>query len=412
MPPEPTDGTQNETEDLLQGTVQLTPETWKMLEAKIAGLRSAGATYLWIAESMGITENTLRRLRREKDAYRTNRTDLEGIFNIFNEGRRPQQIAPEEGKHYKYVLKSSSTKPPELPYALCNFHGREKELQRLHDRFQAGEHKQAVSGLGGVGKTQLALKYALQFGNEYKHIFWIQAGAEESVRSRYAEFAGSLRLIRNETRTQTNPQTDEEAAARKQEEQAKAVASFLNWLDTHTNWLLVIDNADAPKFLSKYLPRNPTGHILLTTRTHDLRHLNIYAPLRLKKLSETASLRFLLHTCDCPDEDEDEQKAAADLARELDCLPLALAHAAAYIAHRQTGFAHYLKLYRARKLALLDESGGVPGNAYLTSIRATWEMNFLALETERERDAPARMRKTCLTSARLSARTIFPADWF
>ncbi len=153
---ETTDGTQNETAEMRQGTVQLTLTGWQMLDAKITRLRDAGATYLWIAASMGITENTLRKLRREQDAYRTNLTDLEGIFNIFGEGRAPREITPEEHAHYEYVLQEpASTRAPKfpLPYELQCFQGREEDLQRLHDRFQAGEHKLAVSALGGMGKT-------------------------------------------------------------------------------------------------------------------------------------------------------------------------------------------------------------------------------------------------------------------
>ncbi len=171
-----------------------------------------------------------------------------------------------------------------------------------------------------------------------------------------------------------------------------------------------MDNADTPEFLGKYLPRNPPGHVLLTTRAHDLGHLNIHAPLLLEKLSEEASLQFFLQRCNFLNANEKARSSAADLARELDYLPLAMAHAAAYIAHRQTGFAHYLELYRARRLALLDESGGVPGANYLISIRATWEMNFLALETERGTGRPGAYAQDLLNFCAFIGADDIPCD--
>ena len=385
----PSEAEQTETAEMQQGTVRLTLAGWQMLEAKITELHDAEVVYAEIAIRMGVVENTLRKLRREKDSYQTNLTDLEGMFQIFNEDKAPDepQFAPEKRKHYEYVLKeTTSTKESKfpLPCELQCFQGREQELQTLRSGFAEGAGKQAIYGLGGMGKTQLALKYALQFWDEYKPVFWVHAETEESDRSRYAEFARSLGLMKRATRQQNkaNLQTEEEAITHRQQEQEIAIAAFLRWLDTHINWLLVMDNADTPEFLSAYLPRNPQGHILLTTRTHDLAPLHIHKPLLLKALSEEASLQFFLHRCNRHNANVEERQSAAELAGELGYLPLAMAHAAAYIAYRQTDFAHYLELYREQKLALLELSGVLGEDTHLTSIRATWELNFQALQQE------------------------------
>ena len=387
MPLEPTDEMQSETAEMQQGKIQLTPAGWQLLEARITELRDAKVVYAEIAVRMGIVENTLRKLRLEKDAYQTNLTDLEGMFQIFNEDNEPDEpeFAPEQNIHYKHVLKQPTpTRAPKfsLPYQPRCFQGREQDLRTLRDGFLGGEHRQAIVALGGMGKTYLALEYARRFWKEYKPVFWAQADTEASLDNRYAEWARSLGLMRNPTRArkQAVPLSEEEARIQKQAEQAQAIAAFRQWLDTHDGWLLVLDNADAPEFLHNYLPADPQGHVLLTTRAHDLSDLHFYNPLELEKLSPPASLQFFLQRCNRHNAPPDEQQAAADLAADLDYLPLALAHAAAYITRRRTGFAHYRTLYQKQKLALMDSANTDADAPGLLSIRATWELNFQALE--------------------------------
>ena len=99
-----------------------------------------------------------------------------------------------------------------------------------------------------MGKTQTALAYCERYKANYDFVFWIRADSDADIQQGYAEIARCLQLP---------------GAALPETEQA---ASAMRWLDKHFGWLLVLDNLDAPKNGKSYWPKDPPGHILLTTR--------------------------------------------------------------------------------------------------------------------------------------------------
>src|SRR5881227_3482096 len=108
---------------------------------------------------------------------------------------------------------------------------------------------QAISGLGGIGKTQVALEYAYRYGYEYQSVLWVTAESREVLTSDYAAIAELLHL------------------ERKKEDQNQAIQGVKRWLDSLTRWLLILDNADDPQILHDFIPLMPKGHVLITTRT-------------------------------------------------------------------------------------------------------------------------------------------------
>ena len=138
------------------------------------------------------------------------------------------------------------------------FTGRDDVLTHLHTQFQAGQlttlsQPQAISGLGGIGKTQIALEYAYHYRQDYQALFWVRAESTEALNSSYNELATLLNL----------PQKDAQ-------EQEAVVQAVKIWLRAHQGWLLILDNANEPNLLPPFLPPTTDGHILLTTRTTDL----------------------------------------------------------------------------------------------------------------------------------------------
>src|SRR6266487_4599894 len=116
---------------------------------------------------------------------------------------------------------------PRNPY----FTGREELLRRLAASLRAGEtvgisQPQAVSGLGGVGKTQLALEYAYRYYQDYEAVLWTRADTQEALISGFVVFATLLQLPEQEER-----------------DQLKIVQAVKHWLTSHTRWLLLLDNA-------------------------------------------------------------------------------------------------------------------------------------------------------------------------
>src|SRR5438309_652241 len=87
-----------------------------------------------------------------------------------------------------------------------------------HDNNQA----RVISGLGGIGKTQLAIEYAYRYRNDYQYAFWVRADVNELLVSDFNDIASSINL----------PIKDEK-------DQGLIVGAVKNWLQTHAGWLLI-----------------------------------------------------------------------------------------------------------------------------------------------------------------------------
>jgi NB-ARC domain len=112
---------------------------------------------------------------------------------------------------------------------------------------------QVIKGLGGIGKTQIAVEYAYRAREQgrYTHTLWITAGSEEAILMSFAALADLLPSFSSKGET----------------DQRKLVAAVLRWLEQcQEPWLLIVDNADELSLVQPYLPLQGNGSILLTTR--------------------------------------------------------------------------------------------------------------------------------------------------
>jgi tetratricopeptide (TPR) repeat protein len=243
------------------------------------------------------------------------------------------------------------------------FTGRAEILEKLHGQLSQNQ-VQAISGLGGMGKTQMALEYAYRcyYSNPriYDWVLWVRADTEVNLASDFANLAGQLQLP---------------AAQLKPEEQISAVKQ---WLATHNRWLLIFDNADRPEWLESFLPINPEGRVLLTSRHSVFDLLGVTKPLTLDVLTDNEAVDFLFKRVD-RDRAADHEGAAIELATELGNLPLALEQAGAFILRKNYLFPLYLKTYRKRCLEQLEKVKPQIGN-YPASVLTTWSLNFQAVE--------------------------------
>jgi tetratricopeptide (TPR) repeat protein len=246
------------------------------------------------------------------------------------------------------------------------FIGRELVLTEIRQRFTQGRKAalvQAISGLGGIGKTQTAVEYAYRFRDKYQAVLWINAESALELKAGFGELTQLLRL--------PHAKNDLNQAA----------LALKRWLATQTDWLVVFDNADQPVVLKAFLPDTENGNVLVTSRAQDFQHIGIINPIDLKQLNVEEASEFLLRRCDRPQADAAEREAAAQLARDLDGLPLALEQAAAYIVERRTTFQRYLESYRKRGLKLIEAHAPAFG-PYNRSVATTWEANFDAVQEE------------------------------
>ena len=234
-----------------------------------------------------------------------------------------------------------------------NFTGREELLEELHTQLASGEHAaltQAISGLGGVGKTQLALEYAYRHAADYDLVWWVAAEDTATLATTFAALATELNL----------PVADE-ADLRLVRDAVRRE------LEQRAGWLLVFDNAQEPGHLREYLPRAPTGHVVLTSRNPNWGTLA--RPLAVQVWPRSESVEFLRKRTGDPDE-----QSADALAEALGDLPLALEHAAAYVEQTGCSLSHYLVLFRERREEVLARAR--PPEGYDATVATTWEVSL------------------------------------
>ncbi len=197
------------------------------------------------------------------------------------------------------------------------FVGREELFTQLSTALHSGQpaalsQPQAISGLGGIGKTQIALEYAYRYRQDYQAVLWALTDTRENLTSSYLSIATLLKL----------PQQGEQ-------ESARVIAAVKDWLQTQTNWLLILDNADDLKLARDFLPTNVSGHVLLTTRAQAMGRFA--RCLEVNLLPPEQAILFLLQRSRLLAEDASLQKIpehdyalAYAICQELGWLPLAL----------------------------------------------------------------------------------------
>jgi hypothetical protein len=223
------------------------------------------------------------------------------------------------------------------------FVGRDDVLAGVRERLRAGGTAlvQALHGMGGVGKTQLAIEYAYRYAADYDLVWWVTAEDTDLIGERYAALAAELNL--------TAPYADT----------AAAVNALRAYLRGHDRWLLVLDNAESPHDVRDWLPAGP-GHIVITSRNPGWGELAARVEVDvLPRPESTALLRA--YRPGLGDAEADR------LADALGDLPLALAQAAGFLAETGIPAMEYLDLLRTNTEELLDQS---PPQAHPHSLAA------------------------------------------
>ncbi|MFD7564770.1 FxSxx-COOH system tetratricopeptide repeat protein [Streptomyces tendae] len=256
-----------------------------------------------------------------------------------------------------------------IPPRNHNFTGRSELITQLHDRLadrRAAIVPQAFFGLGGVGKTQLAVEYIYRYQSQYQLIWWINAEDPALVRSAIAALAPHLGL-------EAGPSGDEALPL---------VLDALRRGSPYRRYLLVFDNADRPEDLEEYFPSGE-GHILITSRNQSWAgHAH---PVSVDVFSREESVRFLQRRVPgMPTQD------ASRLAEALGDLPLAVEQAGAWHAETAMSVDEYLELLREHADRLLDTS--VP-SGYPHSVVATWNLAMERLE--RRSPAAVQLLRLC-----------------
>ncbi len=271
-----------------------------------------------------------------------------------------------------------------IPMRNQYFTGRDSLLKVLHNKLTAertGENMPvAITGLGGIGKTQLAIEYIHRYRNEYSYVLWAKADTPETLISELFKLAKKLDAQLTEKDEQNPP---------------LVTAHVRQWLEQNLKWLLVLDNVnphimnqDTSKVgypidnILKELPHN--GHILLTTRSDTLGALAESVHVEVMDTEDGA--KFLLRRLTLLERDDGLTKAdshdlhnAKVLVEMLGGLPLALEQAAAYIQETKCGIGKYYEHYQSEGKRLRNRRGRFLTGTQST-VATTWSLSFQDVE--------------------------------
>ncbi|NAS20089.1 tetratricopeptide repeat protein [Herbidospora sp. NEAU-GS84] len=214
---------------------------------------------------------------------------------------------------------------PRLPAVV--FAGRQDALERVHaaladqgsDAAGAVITQTAVHGLGGIGKSELALQYAAAHRAAYRLVWWIDADSRAQIQTGLAALTRALCAG-----------THSVAAFQATTEEAAAWA--MSWLSLRTGWLLIFDNVEQVDDLQPYLSRLNGGSVLITSRRDIGWSTFGCIPIDLDVLDSTAATAVLVALIGLASPSPSEMAELAALAEEVGFLPLALGQSAAYIA--------------------------------------------------------------------------------
>jgi tetratricopeptide (TPR) repeat protein len=303
-------------------------------------------------------------------------TDAKPVTSWTNRDEAFRDVAQGIRQAVEELLVGSATKPAGVVWNVPrarnpNFTGREEMLADLRAALTSGQAAaltqvpQAIHGLGGVGKTQLAIEYAYRHRAEYSLVWWVRAEEPAALAGDYAAMAAALDLPQKEAR-----------------EQAVVVEAVRRWLEQNTGWLLVFDNAGEPTDVRDYLPRSAGGHVIITSRNPAWGA--VARPLGVQVFERPTSVEFLLKRTGQAD-----QEAAGKLAEALGDLPLALEQAVAYIEATGESVSGYLRMFRERQAELLKR----PSPSSDTTVATTWELSFQ--QVDRRSPAAAALLNLC-----------------
>lgn len=246
--------------------------------------------------------------------------------------------------------------PPRNP----NFTGRKELLEALHQRLLQEKTTavlpHALHGMGGVGKSLLAVEYLYRRMSEYDVVWWISAERTAQISLSLVELAPRIGIAAGSDASST----------------VAAVLEALRIGQPYANWLLVFDNAESPEAVRAFFPAGGPGNILITSRNPQW--ASIARPLEVDVFLREESKQLLrLRGPEISDEDADR------LAQALGDLPLAIEQAAAW--HAETGMLvdEYLRLLTEKRVDLLR------GTAPLDNqhpVIAAWNISLDQLETK------------------------------
>jgi NB-ARC domain len=277
-----------------------------------------------------------------------------------------------------------------------HFVAREHELREIHKSLSGDGSRRTVIlyGLGGIGKTQLAIAYAKRHKDNYSAIFWLNAKDKDSLKQSFARVAKQI--------LQHYPSASQLRSVDIKSDLDEVIDAVKAWLSLpyNTRWLVIYDNYDNPKLaknrdlvavdICPFLPESYQGSVIITTRSSEVKIGHRVQVTKLENIQD--SLKILSNALN-RDGLENGKRClnckyssnssidldAIKLAKKLDGLPLALVTAGAYLDQSAISFSAYIRLYEESWAELLKTSPELSSYEDQT-LYSTWQMSFKQVE--------------------------------
>ncbi|KAJ2981226.1 hypothetical protein NUW58_g6738 [Xylaria curta] len=245
------------------------------------------------------------------------------------------------------------------------FSGRKDLLDKIHNVLNLNSpspmlKSMALFGMGGVGKTQIAVQYAYQNLQHFEVILWVAADNAIAIGQSFRAIANGLGLL----------ETDDD-----QKDAAGAVWKIKNWLiTTKTSCLVIFDNADDLSAIKTAWPESINGSVLLTTRNLAVATTLTTQYAQVDPFSDSDGSDLLLKAVGLDNATASDAEHALAISRTFGGLPLALTQIGGFIAHRKLPLHSFLPLYE-RNSAKID-ARKAPGSDYEHTLSTVWDFAF------------------------------------
>ncbi|KAF7368053.1 FabD/lysophospholipase-like protein [Mycena sanguinolenta] len=238
------------------------------------------------------------------------------------------------------------------------FQGRQDILNKMGNFFTSNTRTQKIyvlHGLGGAGKTQIALKFIKGFSSHFPDIFFIDTSTVATIDTGLKNIA----IMKSS---------------------GDSLQEGLLWLTSQVEeWLLVFDNADDPRIdLQEFIPECDHGNIIITSRNPGL-SVHAGSESLVSDMEEQDAVALLLQSAAQPITAATQQ-IAAKIVKALFYLPLAIMQAGAFIS-KSRNIGNYLDLYTKNQAQLLSEKPAQSQDRYKQTVYTTWRMSFDRLST-------------------------------
>lgn len=248
-----------------------------------------------------------------------------------------------------------------VPLRNVNFIGRKDLLAALHSELTKSTETAvlpgALHGMGGIGKSQIAVEYVYRYAADYDLVWWIPSENSSEIQLSLVKLAQRLELPVEHSIDTAVP----------------AVLEALSIGVPHRRWLLVFDNADKPEEVRRFWPRRGGGHIIVTSR--NTRWAEVARTVEVDVFQRSESRELLQRrNSDLGDDDADR------IATVLGDLPLAIEQAAAWRAETGMTVDEYLRLFEDKRAELLESRAPVD---YDVAVEAAWNVSLDKLREEK-----------------------------